>query len=261
MIGSLVALVGFATSASATATVDLLWFTNGFQTNQGAQSTALTVTVGSPTGTTSETLTVGLYVDNTNTGNCADPGSITAGPCRLQVLAVSVDATTMLASGKWSVLDFQGPGTANLPNQWGRTFGTGGGACPQAVGYYSYPCLGWNSNWFSAASSPAVPFQNGNVIRNFSILHTSVNKGLPAAAGQFLLGVLQFHKGDTAASVGVLSAIITSTDAILQTGLVVPDSDITFNDATVINVPEPGSLSLLVLAVGGMMAAGRRLRS
>jgi hypothetical protein len=35
----------------------------------------------------------------------------------------------------------------------------------------------------------------------------------------------------------------------------------TFNNAWLINVPEPGALSLLVMGVGGMLLAGRGRRS
>ena len=42
---------------------------------------------------------------------------------------------------------------------------------------------------------------------------------------------------------------------------IVIDSTSTFNGATLINVPEPGALSLLVMGLSGMLLAGRGRRS
>ena len=94
VLGSLVALVGFASSANATATVDLLWFTAGNPNTSLSGPVAPTTSVA---GMTSELITMGIYVTNTNTllscdgGSCGDQG----GP-RLQILALSIDASGAL---------------------------------------------------------------------------------------------------------------------------------------------------------------------
>ena len=88
--------------------------------------------------------------------------------------------------------------------------------------------------------------------------------GTGLSAGQsHQLGTVTFNKS---ANVGNGTFEITSdvngpTDDILNLAGAVVSSTSTFNRATLINAPEPGALSLLIMGLGGMMLAGRGRRS
>ncbi|MBW2715919.1 MAG: PEP-CTERM sorting domain-containing protein, partial [Deltaproteobacteria bacterium] len=88
--------------------------------------------------------------------------------------------------------------------------------------------------------------------------------GLPAGNTAYL-GTVTFHKdalvnGTFNIDVGVDGPIGTDDIASLNPQVVISDT-VTFNGASLINVPEPGALSLLVMGLGGMLLAGRGRRS
>lgn len=77
------------------------------------------------------------------------------------------------------------------------------------------------------------------------------------------LGTVTFNKG---AGVGngtfeILSDANGPTDDILNLAGQVITSTSTFNSALLINVPEPGAISMLVMGLGGMLLAGRGRRN
>ena len=87
--------------------------------------------------------------------------------------------------------------------------------------------------------------------------------GLPANQSAYL-GTVSFHKDLVVNGTFELTVDTNgpgNTDDVLDgLGSVITDTT-TFNSAYLVNVPEPGALSLLVLGVGGMLLAGRGRRS
>ncbi len=110
--------------------------------------------------------------------------------------------------------------------------------------------IGTDDGWVGFLNATAITFTNTGI-------------GLPAGATAYL-GTVTFHKdvlinGAFEIRPGVdgpsgLSAVLDLT------GLNISDTT-TFNSATLVNVPEPGALSLLVMGLGGMLLAGRGRRS
>jgi len=85
--------------------------------------------------------------------------------------------------------------------------------------------------------------------------------GLPSGASAYL-GTVTFHKDvNTNGTFETAVGTFGGTDDILDGGGGVITSTTTFNSAFLVNVPEPGALSLLVMGVGGMLLAGRGRRS
>jgi len=85
--------------------------------------------------------------------------------------------------------------------------------------------------------------------------------GTGLAAGQsFLAGTLTFHTTNVAAgSFSIFPLILpASTDDIIAFGGSVISGTTTFNGATMSAIPEPGTLALLGLGVGGLALVGRR---
>ena len=188
VVSGLVALVGFAGVASASAIVDMRW--------------------GSPTGpdtiTASSSDTVTLYVVVTNPPG----GSIGYG--------VSVDYSGAL--GKLSKIGY----SRTLP-----------------AGYFFN--LGVLTN-------------TGTQVRNMSAAAFAAQPG----GVSFVVGTITFHKGPFTVGTFVISPVIVSTDDFLDAGGGVVTGTSIFNSATLINIPEPGTVSLLALGLGGLALAGRR---
>ena len=225
-LGSLVALAGFAGTANASATIDLVWI------DVTTLDTAGNVVCLKPAkrncpqlGTTiigavpTDSITLGVLV--------------TAGPMAMQAAGVSVDYNGALP--KLSVTDFRRVTTIlPLPLQ-----------LPAFVGPLDDPHVdGWIQNIGAASGAPLAGI------------------GLQPGATAYL-GTVTFHKdqlinGTFEIGVGVNGP--NGTDAILVNGLDVADTA-TFNSAFLVNVPEPGALSLLVMGLGGMPLAGRGRRS
>jgi hypothetical protein len=225
-MGSVVALVGFAGAANASATIDLVWIdVTALDTNGNVICLKPAKRNCPQIGTTitgiivSDSITLGVLV--------------TAGPQSMQAAGVSVDYTGAIP--KLSVSEFRRV-TTILPLPL---------ALPAFVGPLDDPHVdGWIQNVGAASGQPLA--------------------GVGLAPGQTAyLGTVTFHKdalinGTFEIAVGTNGP--NGTDAILVNGLDVADTA-TFNSAFLVNVPEPGALSLLVMGLGGMLLAGRGRRS
>jgi hypothetical protein len=223
-MGSLVALAGFAGTANASATVDLIWIDNTTDTTcmRPARRDCPRLGITLPNAeypaslATSDNVTLLVL--------------LTAGPLGSWGGGVSVDYAEAAAS--YTVTGFR-PLLTTKPGAYLNIF---------AGSTTDQPPFIDNIN---AAASPA----------------TSAGIGLPSG-GSAYLGTVSFHKdlvinGTFEFGVGVNGP--GGTDGILAgTGEV---ADTTFNSAYLVNVPEPGALSLLVMGVGGMLLAGRGRRS
>jgi len=227
-MGSVVALVGFAGAANASATVDLRWIDISVTNAMGnpiclnaAQRPCPDAGTGTTISSVATTESITLVV------------ILTAGPAGSLGGGVSVDYGELV--GLASVTGFQSLKTKKSTNTdaW----------LPLTIGTTTdQPTFIDNIN---AAASPP----------------TDAGIGLPAGQSAYL-GTVSFHQdtivnGTFEVSVGVTG----DTDDILDFNGGVISATTTFNSAFLVNVPEPGALSLLVLGVGGMLLAGRGRRS
>jgi hypothetical protein len=228
-MGSAVALLGFAGAANASATVDLVWI-DVTTTNTAGKTICLLAkqrncpVIGSEIGVSPSTV---LVSDSITLGVI-----VTAGPNGLSGGGLSVDYS---AAAGHSVTAFQAMVTTyplvSLPLQLGSTTDTG---------------------TFIDNINAAASVLLGNGI------------GLPSG-GTAYLGTVTFHK-DALVNGTFEIAVGTNgpggTDGLLDNDPTDPQSIVpVFNNAWLINVPEPGALSLLVMGVGGMLLAGRGRRS
>ena len=155
---------------------------------------------------------------------------LTAGPDGSTGAGVSVDYS--LALGKLSVIAFSSTPTAfgeALPLTVGDTTDTG-------------------SRIDNINSVALIPFGLGT--------------GLVAEGDSHMLGTVTFHK-DTLVNETFEIRVDTNgpTDAVLNLAGDEIQNDSTFNSAFLINVPEPGALSMLILGLGGLSLVGRGRRS
>jgi len=191
LVSGLVALVGFAGSANASATVDLLWAATGTNSITGVSTSSNIV----------------LNVVLTAGANGSGGGG------------VSVDYS--LIAGDFSVIS--------------------------ALNYPAAPL----SQSFGAPVITATQVQS---IQAFAFPGPTF-----LAAGQsFLMGTITFHVDSVPLGTLSISSVIVGTDALSDGNF----SDITgasiFNSAQVNPVPEPGTISLLGMGLGGLYAVGRR---
>lgn len=189
LVGGLVALAGFAGSANASATIDLLWASNG------------TNTISSVTTSSSIVLEVWL--------TAGANGSMGGG--------VSIDYSALVG-------DFLVTSAVNL----------NGGLLPGSFG------------------APVVTASQVQGIQAFAFPPTPA--GI-AAGTSFLMGTVTFHSITGAPGSFQIDSLFTGGDGIAD-GLGVPIVP-TFNSAFAV-VPEPGTLSLLGMGLGGLYAVGRR---
>jgi hypothetical protein len=198
LVGGLLAFAGIAGSASASATIDLLWATSGGTT---------TTVLASDTG-----IILNVY--------------ITTGAGGTQGAGLSVDYSDMAAD--FSVTGF----TAN-PN-------VGNDPLPLAFG--SPVDTGTAVENINAASFP--PF---------------VGTGIVGGGVTYLLGTVTFDSTGLGGTFVVDSGIIALTDGILNWAGGDITATTTFNGAGITTVvPEPGTLSLLGMGLGGLYVVGRR---
>jgi hypothetical protein len=227
-MGSMVALAGFAGVASASATVDLVWIDiSGLDTN------GLVICLKDakrPCPNLGTTISSVAVTDEITLGVILTAG---AGG----ILGAGVDVFYGGAEPKLSVTGFQALTTTKpffyLPTTLGDPDNDSNG-------------------WVSLLNATSVPF-----------LAIPVGLGLPAGATAYL-GTVTFHKdalvnGTFDIDVGTNGPNNTA-DVIRFDGIVI-SATTEFNGASLINVPEPGALSLLVMGLGGMLLAGRGRRS
>jgi hypothetical protein len=96
---------------------------------------------------------------------------------------------------------------------------------------------------------------------NSGALPPFVGAGL-AEGESHQLGTVTFHKG--AVGNGTFEITVDAngpTDGVLDLAGNNISSTTTFNSAFLVNVPEPGAISLLIMGLGGVMLAGRGRRS
>jgi hypothetical protein len=224
-MGSLVALAGFAGTANASATIDLIWIDVSTTTSTGA-----------------------VICLRPAKRNCPQFGPTTSSVASSDSIALLVQATAgpngMIGAGV--SVDFSGisgPGTPDMTVTGFQSFTTTlpGAYWPQNLGVTSV--IGTFVDNINSSSSPFL--SNG--------------LGLPAGATAYL-GTVTFHEANlvngtfdvTVGATGPTDGVGDNQDPPLDI-----TSITTFNNAKVINVPEPGALSLLIMGLGGMLLAGR----
>ena len=225
-MGSVVALVGFAGAANASATVDLVWIdVTSLDTNGN-------VICIKPTKRNCPQL--GSLISNVAADDSITLAVIvTAGAGGLLGAGVDVDYTDALP--KLSVTAFQKM-TTTRPKFY----------LPTALGEANNDIEGWVQ-----------------LINATAVIFTGTGIGLPPGVSAYL-GTVTFHKD--ALINGTFDIHVGTDGPDGASGVLSLDgttiSDITnFNGATLVNVPEPGALSLLVMGLGGMLLAGRGRRS
>jgi hypothetical protein len=221
-LGSVMALVGFSGAANASATVDLVWIDLSAGTVCLRPAQRNCPQLGS-------TLSSVLVTDNITLAVI-----LTAGPGGSWGGGVSVDYNDAIP--KLGLIAFRRVSTtkpkAYLPNSLGSVDATS------------------NTGWVQNINAAALPTGGQGL-------------GLPAN-GTAYLGTVTFHKdqlinGTFEIAVGTDGP--NGSDGILDGAGGDISSTSTYNSAWVINVPEPGALSLLVMGLGGMLLAGRGRRS
>jgi hypothetical protein len=76
------------------------------------------------------------------------------------------------------------------------------------------------------------------------------------------IGTITFRKSALGNGTFTFRPVFGPDDSILDgLGYGIPNASVTLNSATLINAPEPGAISLLVMALGGVALAGRGRRS
>jgi hypothetical protein len=193
LVSGLVALMGFAGSASASATIDLVWTSSGTNTatflSSGAADTVSIILTAGP----GDSIGAGITLDYTALNT---------------LFAVTTFSNTMF--------------TMPLPFNLGSTLDTGS-------------------------------------------MVTNINAVGGLAAGQtllsgnsFTLGTVTFQRNAAPGSGSLaLSVILTGSDHVLNGAGVIIDGTSTFNGGFAV-VPEPGTLSLLGMGLGGLYVVGRR---
>jgi len=227
-LGSVVALAGFAGAANASATVDLIWIDVSVTNAMGNPICLLAKNRDCPRlgVTTWAAATTAIATSD----NISLAVILTAGPAGSIGAGVSVDYSEI--AGAFSVATFQSL-TTTLPKVY----------LPLNIGSTNddAPLI---TNINAAASPP-----------------TGSGIGLPNGVSAYL-GTVSFHKDVTVnGTFEIAVGTFGGSDDVLDGGGGVITPTTTFNSAFVVNVPEPGALSLLVMGVGGMLLAGRGRRS
>ena len=189
LVGGLVALAGFAGSANASATIDLLWNATG------------TNTISSVTTSSNIVLEVWL--------TAGANGSVGGG--------LSIDYTALVTD--FDIVTYQSIQGGPLPLGFGAA--TDSGTQINNI----------NATVFSPPPTGLIAFET------------------------YLMGTVTFHSVTGAIGSFQIDVVLVGTDGIAD-GSFVPIAP-TFNSAFAV-VPEPGTLSLLGMGLGGLYAVGRR---
>jgi hypothetical protein len=243
-MGSLVALLGFAGTANASATVDLIWIDISTLDSAGNVICLRPAKRNCPQ--------FGTSIGGAGTGTSNPASSIlissditlgvllTAGPGGVVGVGTSVDYNDALMTVADIPVDFQRLTTTRplnyLPSSLGDPYG------PDSVDPAG--ATGW-VQLINAAASPGVGI------------------GLLPSATAYL-GTVTFHKDfqiNGTFEIAVGNGPGGADDVLRLSDNAVITATTTFNSAWLLNVPEPGALSLLVMGVGGMLLAGRGRRS
>ena len=226
-LGSMVALAGFAGVASASATVDLVWIDVSGTDTAGNPICLRPAKRNCPQlGSTIQSIGV---TDSITLGVL-----ITAGPG--SILTAGVDVDYRSAQPKLSVGGFQAFSTT------------------RPLVYLPLllfdPPNNFVDGWVQFLGAGSQPFQGLGI-------------GLSPGASAYL-GTVTFHKDELINGTFEIAVGTDGPDGI--SGVIKLDGgDIsgitTYNGAFLLNVPEPGALSLLVMGLGGMLLAGRGRRS
>jgi hypothetical protein len=196
LVSGLIALAGFAGSASASATIDLLWAANGTDTISGAQVTS-----------TSIVLNVVL----------------TAGTDGVNAAGISVDYSALL--GDFSVVAFS--------SAWGAPLGVPLGTPSNDS------ILGIVSNIGGGGfCSPCLPAGSSHLLGTITFTSLTGNPGT--------FTVTPFIDGASTDDISNGLGDSISGTSIFNTG------------SAIAPVPEPGTLSLLGMGLGGLYVVGRR---
>ena len=229
-MGSVVALVGFAGAANASATVDLIWIDVSNLDTQDRVICLKAFNRNCPR--------LGSTISNVDVSDTITLGVIvTAGPGSLLAAGVSVnfgDAVPKLGVSTFQAMTTTRP-LAYLPTVITTPIG---------------PNLDSSPPWVSFINAGSFP-------------NAGVGIGLTAGATAYL-GTVTFHKdalinGTFDIHVGTDGP--DGVDGVIKLDGIDISAITTYNGATVVNVPEPGALSLLVMGLGGMLLAGRGRRS
>jgi hypothetical protein len=222
-MGSLVALAGFAGTANASATIDLIWI-----------DVSTTATNGS------------VVCIKPAKRNCPQLGSTITSVASSDSIALLVQATSGPEGlvGAHVSVDFSGvvgPGTPDMSVTGFQSFTT---TLPFKYFTANLGVTSVKGTLVDNVNSSSQPFLGNGV-------------GLPAGATAYL-GTVTFHEtnlvnGTFDLEVGIFGGSDTVGNLLLEN----INATTTFNGASVINVPEPGALSLLVMGLGGMLLAGR----
>jgi hypothetical protein len=105
-----------------------------------------------------------------------------------------------------------------------------------------------------------VQTDTGSQVRNINAaaIPGVLGTGLTTAGASYLMGTITFHKTAGAAGSFAITTQITASDNILNLSGAIISGTTTYNNATLNNVPEPGTVSLLALGLGGLALEGRR---
>ena len=227
-MGSVVALAGFAGMANASATVDLVWID---VTGTDTAGNAICLRPAKRNCPQFGSTISGVAVTDSITLGVL----ITAGPN--SVLGAAVDVFYGDAQPKLSVTAFQSL-TTTRPLQY----------LPGGLGEVD----GSVDGWIQLINATAIP-----------TLNPPLGIGLPAGATAYL-GTVTFHKDQLINGTFDIAVNVDgpfgASDVLDLSGANISGTT-SFNGATLVNVPEPGALSLLVMGLGGMLLAGRGRRS
>jgi hypothetical protein len=226
-MGSAVALMGFAGAANASATVDLVWIDVSVTATSGA------VICLRPTKR-----------------NCPQLGSTIGAPPSTVLESDSITLAVILTAGP------QGSAGADLSIDYLD-------ALPK-LGVTGFQSMTTTTPGFYLPLLLTTPTDTGTFIAHLGAgAAASVGSGIGLPSGTTAyLGTVTFHKDQLINGTSEIAPTLDDPgNGVLTTAGQNIGATTTFNSAWLINVPEPGALSMLAMGLGGMLLAGRGRRS